>query len=82
MAGCAAGILARGRRGMGGPMIRAPVPAQYPVAEQRRAWFGQVLRAMATNDEALLRVAQRELWRLGLWVAPVAHLRPDSRGPR
>ncbi len=63
-------------------MTRTPVPAKYPVAEQRRAWFGQVLRAMATGDEALLRVAQRELWRLGLWVAPVASLtQPNWRLP-
>lgn len=58
-------------------MRARPLRPDYPADEQRRAWFGQVLRAMAANDDCLLRVAQRELWRLGLWVAPVAQVRAD-----
>ncbi len=59
----------------------APAPG-YPTDEQRVAWFRQVLVALARGDVHLLRVAQRELRWLGIEVAPVAHLRPDSRGPR
>jgi len=50
----------------------SPRPFQgFSIDEQRVAWFRQVLVAMVKGDARLLAVAQEELRRLGIEVAPV-----------